>query len=167
MLQQKLTCGEYFRKLQLPSYNCINLSSMPSFCTSPPPTPPPLRDTPHKPSAATPAQPTCSSLTVKPITQHNPPNHSAAFVNTNVIKCASKSPKSQNLSSLTAQVLSFSTDILITSAAVNRGDVLKVFRQILWMNCFSVTANLASCSEATKHSLKTSLKSSSVTLMSV
>lgn len=68
---------------------------MPSFCTSPPPTPPqPHNAPPRAPTNTSPAQPTCSSLTAKPITQRNPPNHTAAFVNTDVIDCSSKSPKS-------------------------------------------------------------------------
>lgn len=48
----------------------------------------------HHALLPTSAQPTCSLLTTKPITQRNPTNHSTAFVNTNVIDCSSKSPKS-------------------------------------------------------------------------
>ena len=51
--------------------------------------------TPNHTLLPTSAQPSCtSSRIVKPITQHNPPNHSTTFVNTNVINCSSNAPKS-------------------------------------------------------------------------
>lgn len=62
-------------------------------------------------------QPTCSSLSAKPITQRNSPNHSAAFVNMSS-SAVSDLPNPLHPSSRPAPLMPFSTDVLITGAAV-------------------------------------------------
>lgn len=63
-------------------------------------------------------RPTCSSLSAKPITQRDSPNHSAAFVNMSS-SAVSDLPNPLHPSSRPAPLMPFSTDPLITGATVS------------------------------------------------